>query len=103
MGQTVDGTSGVRYLNKGYQMLIDKIMVNVICNRDSYNTYANRSASKAKPTKASKSKESKQSKPSKQLKHPVSEDHFVPYQRKIVLPYIVNASDIDFYLSQAQS
>ena len=102
------GASGVRYLNKGYQMLIDKIMVNVICNRDSYNIYANRSEFKTKASKASKT--SKASKASKATKaklakaHPKAEVyHFVPYQQKVVLPYIVHASDIDFYLSPAQS
>ena len=69
--------SGVRYLTKCFQTLIGKIMVNVVCNRDSYNSLkrSRSSATKGKTKTA----------------------RFMPYHKNIKLPYTVKISDIDYY------
>ena len=69
--------SGVRYLTKCFQTLIGKIMVNVVCNRDSYN------ALKRNTNGGSKGR-------SKTAR-------FMPYHKNIKLPYNVKISDIDYY------
>jgi ATP-dependent Lon protease len=81
--------SGVRHLNKGYQSLVDKIMVNVICNQDSYNMV--RSGQSQNRTRAT-TKCSKKSKKPKAAR-------FMPYYRKVSLPYNVKIIDIDYYLN----
>ena len=69
--------SGVRYLTKCFQTLIGKIMVNVVCNRDSYNALKRNSngVSKGRAKTA----------------------RFMPYHKNIKLPYTVKISDIDYY------
>ena len=74
----INDISGVRYLNKGYQTLIGKIMVNVVCNSDSYNTLKGDASSR----KRSRSKAA----------------NFMPYHRNLKLPYVVKIRDIDYYL-----
>lgn len=74
--------SGVRYLNKGYQSLVDKIMVNVICNQESYDAVKNR----RHQTK-------------KHMKRTSKSVRFMPYYRQVKLPYRVKMTDIDFYLT----
>jgi len=83
---SVDEISGVRHLNKGYQSLIDKIMVNVICNQASYNVIKNR----------------QRQAPAGKKRHPVKTSkavRFMPYYRQVTLPYHVKMTDIDFYLT----
>lgn len=83
---SVDEISGVRHLNKGYQSLIDKIMVNVICNQSSYNVIKNRQR------QAPAGKKRQSVKASKAVR-------FMPYYRQVTLPYHVKMTDIDFYLT----
>lgn len=83
----VSDVSGVRHLNKGYQSLIDKIMVNVICNKASYDAIC-KPRPKGKPMKGSGSKSKKQNPAVK----------FMPYYRPITFPYRVKIADIDYYL-----
>jgi ATP-dependent Lon protease len=87
-------TSGVRHLNKGYQSLVDKIMVNAICNQSSYNMI--QSGSKANgaggKTPTSKRKRGRRSR----TEH--GSARFMPYYRPVALPYQVEIADIDFYL-----
>jgi ATP-dependent Lon protease len=79
--------SGVRYLTKGYQSLIGKIMVNVVCNKsslDKLKTCNSKQTSKAgKNTKVKKTHQFK----------------FMPYYRSVELPCTVTTSDIDYYLT----
>lgn len=83
--QMISSISGVRYLNKGYQSLIDKIMVNLVCNQASYNILTAKSKLKSKLKLKSKPKPK-----------PIS---FIPYYKNITLPYEVTTLDIDYYLS----
>lgn len=77
--------SGVRHLNKGYQSLIDKIIVNVMCNQDSYNAVAGKSViAECKRRKVASCRGAR----------------FMPYYRPVSLPYYVTRLDIDFYLGQ---
>lgn len=77
--------SGVRYLNKGYQSLIGKIMVNVICNEDSYSTLK-RGSSKGPRNKNNIGRAGKIA-------------QFMPYYRQVKLPYRIKLADIDYYLT----
>lgn len=89
--------SGVRFLKKGYQSLIGKIMVNVVCNKESFKKLkgagrqvVGKTKTKAKTRTAIKAKSRANKK-----KSPTS---FMPYYRYVELPYNVTIPDVKYYL-----
>jgi len=88
--------TGVRFLNKGYQSLIGKIMVNVVCDRDSYS--AVRSGNTAKRAAPGKVRPRRRAGAPATNSHQPASVRFMPYHRPIKLPYTVRTEDIDYYL-----
>lgn len=83
--------SGVRYLNKGYQSLIGKIMVNVIANATSYNHLRRRLHGITPQDGGVRKRGRGQQKRKDTIK-------FVPYYKPVKLPYTPKHTDIDYYL-----
>lgn len=99
--------SGVRYLNKGYQSLIDKIMVNLVCNQASYDLLHPPTASATIKPKLNHKKTKLKSKTKSKLRRPKPAPkpnvvNFIPYYKNITLPYTVTMPDIDYYLSSTK-
>lgn len=85
--------SGVRFLKKGYQSLIGKIMVNVVCNRVSFDKLKGKSDNNASGHAGKRARTRTKTKVTIQKKA-----KFMPYYRHVELPYTVTIPDVKYYL-----
>lgn len=78
--------SGVRELQRGYQSLIGKVMVNSMCTRTGYDTIRSRHVPGSRKPGSKKGRGDN------------TQLSTLPYYRPVTLPYSVRRDDIDFYL-----
>jgi ATP-dependent Lon protease len=91
---------GVRQLQRGYQSLIGKVMVNTICSRQGYDTMRSRlGIGKPAGKKATTSKPKPKSTNRSRDCTGTSKLESLPYYRPVALPYNVSRGDIDYYLA----